>query len=803
MSATPISIDPTPLQDAMWWIHQRVQDKSVYHITWRLTCAAPLDFSALSSAWQAVVDRHEALRMSFDHKDGVLTTTIAPAATATARLIEVPEPGSTPADTLIRTIAEEVHGHEFSLDQAPLARLVVVTVADLHELLFTAHHSVLDGWAIQLLFADLSHAYACVLRGDPPTFDTAPVPWHDYAREQRDARASGRWQTSIDHWCSTLDGAVATTVAPDRDRTSLAGSPGTTVRYTFSRSAVDGLATLAKNAGATPFAAMLGALQVVLARGGAGPDVSVGVVAANRLSQRDQQLAGYLANVCLARAEITNHDSITDVVVRARDFLWQLLAHQSVPYPVVFAALPESTKSTLANNIPVMLNYLGSISEGLRLGDVGLTMRRSPNRSARTDLAIAYWDSADEVVAEVEYNTVRYERDTVLRLLQDLDGVLATGHDRQLVGNVGVRTRSTTNNAAHTTAEASTNQEFVESAITRQVAQTWADVLGYPPEHPDEDFFESGGHSLNAVQFVAMLADDTGTELDLAAWLSDPTPRRITDLLSGTGSAAATSAPSTVVTMQQGTGRHLHLLLGAGGAPSDYRALIAALPDDWRITLSQERQPQHSIPDMAAGFLADLTEANLRPDLIAGWSMGGQVAFELAAGYGESAPGVVLIDAPPPIGLVNSEELVRQRLDEFVRTVCLTVGTTPPGSLPTVSDGAIPMRLVAVAGWLRASGYDLSAHTLIERWDTYHRHAGAVGDYVSHRVLNTPTILIAADLADDGIARWRPRFHPAPAVRRVDADHFSVLRAPAVDVVAHAIARLPVGAAVSASSTLG
>ncbi|MFI9811618.1 condensation domain-containing protein [Saccharothrix variisporea] len=777
----------TPAQEALWWVHQRAARKSVYHVTWRLGCASPPDLTALRTAWQAVVDRHDALRMGLVSADGVVRACVAERVAAPVRSVVVDDPGSLPVPSLLARIAEEVHDEPLPLERPPLARLVAVQVADEHELLLTAHHSVVDGWAIRLVLDDLSTAYETALRGDQPTFETPAPSFAQYALDQHAAGEKGKWRKAIEHWRTALDGACAVTVAPDRPARATPGSPGTTLRYTISPEAAHGLQAHAKTAGTTSFAVVLGALQAVLARGGAGGDVTVGTPAANRLTARDQKLVGYLTNLVVARATVTDDDTIADVVGRARDSLWQLLSHQSAPYPKVFKELPEPTRAALGDMPPIVLTYLGPLSSGLRLGTIPLTAHQSPNRAARADFTIGYWDTDIGVVVEVEYNTDRYDRPTALRLLHDLDTVLAAdpGHP---VTSLATRTKTTD------TLPTPATPGFVgppwengdggrrphpDVDLPPAVTRTWEQVLGHPPAGPDQDFFAAGGSSLTVLHLAAALESATGTRLDLVTWLADPTPRRIADHLAGT-----TTPDTTLVVLNDAEGPHLHLVHGAGGSPQDFRALVDALPD-WHITASQDRTTHTTVTDLAATYRADLAAAGRRPDVVAGWSFGGLVAHELAAEPATEVAAepantaLLLIDTPPPTGYPDQPDPAG-----FAASLDL-----PPTPRPRSEDDDLAVR--ALAACLAVAGEEVPAWALVERWHAYRRHARAGAAHTSSRRIHAPTTVIAADITDADLDHWRARLPADTRVVRVDTDHWGVVRSPEVADAVRRLRRTP------------
>ncbi|WP_197288384.1 condensation domain-containing protein [Nocardia sp. NRRL S-836] len=734
----------TAMQESVWWIHQRARNKSLYNLTWRLLCDRPLDTERLRAAWQRLTDRHEALRTAVQRTGDDVTLTVHDTRQARLDVVEVPHGD----EELARFIAEEVQEQPIDLADAPLARLTHVRVGERHELLLTVHHIVLDGWAIQLLMAELSTAY------EGGEFDSDAVPFTVYAVEQHEARASGKWDKTLDHWRSALDGATATTVAADRPGRFGVGAPGVVIRHMLSAEASAGVAALAKASFATPFAIMLAALEIVLART-AGNDISLGVVAANRMSARDQALMGYTANLCVVRASIEDTDTIAAVATRARDGLWQMFAHQHVPYPAVFAALPPATQASLTDAAPLLVSYLGSIGFDLKLGDVGLTWLASPNRAARADMAMSFAEVDGGHRAELEYNTGRYDRDTVVGLLDDVDAVLRA--DPALtVGALPVRTRAV---AGRAETEAVEHQALPSGTEWEVIAQEWAALVESPPTGPDADFFASGGHSLHVVRLLAAVRDRLGAPVDIADWLVEPTPRRLVTQLLNTEEQAA---PSTLVTLRDGPGTHLHLVHGAGGGVQDYRELAAALPDDWRVTVSQEVEPLATVPMMARAYRTDLDLAGLTPDVLAGWSMGGQVVFEMAARYPEP-PLLALIDSTPPIGQNYPEDVEREWFQDFGRNVMASFGV----------EGEFGDTLV-MAARLAQAGHHVPAHVLSERWDAFLRHARASAGYTARKPQQTRAVVVAADLLDSQLDQWATLTDAAK--HRIDADHYGVLR---------------------------
>ncbi|TDP92848.1 condensation domain-containing protein [Labedaea rhizosphaerae] len=788
----------TAMQESLWWVHQRARNQSVYNLTWRLGCGSTVDVTALGVAWQAVVDRHEALRTAVYRVDGELRLVVTPTLPVRVQRIQIADPGGTPTDELLRLVCEELSEQSFALDTAPLARLASIEVAGTQELLLTVHHVAVDGWGIQLIMQDLSVAYAAALTGAEPKFEGDAEPFTAYAAEQAAARAAGDWAASLEHWRSALDGAVSTTVCADHDRFAGTGAPGVTLRYRFSQEAAAAVGALGTSHYATPFAVLLAALQIVLARGGAGEDVAIGAVLANRMTPRDQALVGYLANLCIARATVRADDTIGDVVGRGRDAVWTMLAHQHVPYATVFGALTESTQSMLSDYAPLLLNYLGPIAAGLALGDVPLVLHRTPNRAARADISIAFWEVEGAYWTEIEYNTGRYERPTVMRLLHDLDAVLAAGgaDATTRVADLSVRTRASAGHLDHhrPAAAAAPVRALPASATWELAGRLWQEVLGHQAGGPDEDFFAAGGRSLKVIQLAVAVEAATGQRLDVVAWLARPTPRTLVQQLEAEAEPA--DAMSTVVPLREGAGGpHLHLVHGASGSAQDYRHLAAALPDGWRVTASQERTPLPDVLSMARRYLADLLAEGDAPDILCGWSMGGQVCYRMAAALAESgaAPALAVLDAAPPVGYPMDADRERECFETFAAGIAAALGIPPGTALPVVhgDDGELAIR--ALAAHLAAAsptGETVPTATLLDRWRVHLRHTEAVAAFVGTDQVPGAGLVVGADLLDVQLDQWATLFKSPPARLRLGTGHHGVLTEDVAATLAGALTNL-------------
>ena len=185
----------SPLQFGLLFHAQYDTDTAdAYTVQAQLTLAGDVDAGRLRAAAQALVDRHENLRVAF----------VESAAGPRQIVLDHAEPGwreidLTTADEPAQAFADLVAADaadRFDLSAAPLLRFALVrTDVDEYRLLITNHHILLDGWSTPLLVQELLVHYAGGGANLP-----APVSYREFLSwlDRRDHEASrAAWAAAL------------------------------------------------------------------------------------------------------------------------------------------------------------------------------------------------------------------------------------------------------------------------------------------------------------------------------------------------------------------------------------------------------------------------------------------------------------------------------------------------------------------------------------------------------------------------------------------------------------------------------
>ena len=181
---------------------------------------------------------------------------------------------------------------------------------------------------------------------------------------------------------------------------------------------------------------------------------------------------------------------------------------------------------------------------------------------------------------------------------------------------------------------------IVGDGITQIIARIWVEVLLVPVARPEDDFFDVGGDSLQAITFIAELERALGLELSPTLLNEAPRFGQLCEVLKHH------RAPGYVqfVSLKAGDGSPpVFFIHGIGGN------VVEILPTARRMTypgpvigiqargLTSGETPYTSVAVMAEEYLREIKARQPGgPYLLCGYSFGGLVAFEIARQLAES-----------------------------------------------------------------------------------------------------------------------------------------------------------------------
>ncbi|HVB37843.1 MAG TPA: amino acid adenylation domain-containing protein, partial [Vicinamibacterales bacterium] len=314
-----------------------------------------LDSACFEAAWQSLLDRHAHLRAAI-WTQGVDQPVQAiprqrrleyrcedwrdrPAAEQQAQLAAFRE-------------ADRARGFDFARDV--LLRVAVFRTGEAtHEVVWTFHHLLLDGWSVAILTAELEAIYAALAAGDTPALPPA-TPYRRYLEWlAAQDRAAGRA-----HWTAALgDYESPATVMPDGRRPASDTGVRRLQSWALGDEETLALETWARAAGVTVGTALQTLWGLLLGRYTGKSDVVFGTTVAGRPAVLPdvERMVGLFINTLPVRVRWADDERVSDVARRVQAAALAREPHAALPLWEIQSASPLG--GALFDHVLIVENY--------------------------------------------------------------------------------------------------------------------------------------------------------------------------------------------------------------------------------------------------------------------------------------------------------------------------------------------------------------------------------------------------------------------------------------------------------------
>ena len=325
------------------------------------------------------------------------------------------------------------------------------------------------------------------------------------------------------------------------------------------------------------------------------------------------------------------------------------------------------------------------------------------------------------------------------------------------------------------------------------LADLYATVLGREQVGVTDSFFALGGSSLQVMQLIEEIHRKTGADLGAAEIFLHPAPRELAAVVEdGKGLAGP------LARLSRGPGqRPLVMIHPVGGTIVAYAHLVRELAGTFGVSGLQApglTEPG-ALPASLADLVTDYTERirAAQPSgtyRLAGWSMGGVVAFEVARRLEQAGAEVgllVLLDAPftQPSHVPGERGLAGRFLADAAASLGWELAGLPDARVTPVTDQL---------GWLAGRlGSDGAADQIRRRFEVFRAHVRMLTGYApAGPPILAPTLVMSAKDSPNApaAADWPRVLGGQVTTLRLPGDHYAFLRPPLVAEVATTMEKL-------------
>ncbi len=418
-------------QQRQWILWQLEPHSAAYNIPLALRLHGSLNIEALRRSIEALIERHETLRTTFEQQGDDALQVVHPASPFVLNVERLADGQSVQA-----CVDHEVQ-QPFDLQHGPLLRVRLLNVADdEHVLVLTQHHIVSDGWSMPIMVEELLQGYQAISLGRDIEREPLPIQYADYAIWQRNWLEMGEHARQLEYWKQQLgDQSPVLELPTDRPRPATRNPHGARLNIELDAALLDSLKALARQQGITLFMLLLASFQTLLHRYSGQDDVRVGVPIANRNRSETEGLIGFFVNTQVLKAEFSAQTTVADLLQQIKHTAVQAQAHQDLPFEQLVEALQPARDPSRSPLFQVAYNHQTEArNEARELAGLRLEYQLFDKHTAQFDLTLDTCERQNGLGASLIYATDLFDASTIERM---------AGHWRNLLhamtGNVQQR----------------------------------------------------------------------------------------------------------------------------------------------------------------------------------------------------------------------------------------------------------------------------------------------------------------------------------------------------------------------------
>ncbi len=408
----------TPGQQEIWVEQQLGQGAAA---AYNLSCAIELNGAlyqeALEVALQDLIDRHEALRTSFSAEETVQTIhSYLPLA------LRVQDLSALDSEEQVKTL-EDIQAAEgetaFNIFQETPYRWQLLKLDEQqHQLLFTAHHIVADGWSMGILLQELAALYTEKVSGQAAELPE-PVQLSTFAQELADKQDSQAVAEALGYWTAQFADEIPILDLPtDRSRPHAKTYTAESQNLVLPASIFSALQACAKREGQTLFNLLYTAFQIFIYRLSHQQDFVLGLTAASQASMENTRLVAHGVNLLPVRLQCDPEASFSTTLQQTKNKVFDAFEHQSLAFGKLVQQLNLPRDPSRTPVISVLFNMDSPVG-ALKFANLQTSLTNIPRHYETFDSFINIKPIQQSAEIEWIYNTDLFDQNTINRRLEE------------------------------------------------------------------------------------------------------------------------------------------------------------------------------------------------------------------------------------------------------------------------------------------------------------------------------------------------------------------------------------------------
>ncbi|KAM0514832.1 hypothetical protein ACHAPE_006507 [Trichoderma viride] len=342
-------------QGRLWFLDQLELGASWYLLPYAVRMRGPLQIDALRVALQALEQRHETLRTTFEEQDGVGFQVVHASIFQGLKMADLS--GDDQNESYLQLLHQE-QTTPFDLTSEAGWRVSLLKLGENdHVLSIVMHHIISDGWSTDILRRELAQFYAAALLDHDPLSTVKPLPinYRDFSTWQKQQEQVAQHQKQLEYWTNQLENSSPAEFPTDFPRPAILSGKAGYVPVTIEGDLYMNLREFCRVKQMTPFTVLLAAFRAAHYRLTGTEDAVIGTPIANRNRREIENIIGFFVNTQCMRITVDDNETFESLVRQVRLTATAAFEHQDVPFDRVVSGLLPGSRDLSRNPLAQLM----------------------------------------------------------------------------------------------------------------------------------------------------------------------------------------------------------------------------------------------------------------------------------------------------------------------------------------------------------------------------------------------------------------------------------------------------------------
>ncbi len=409
-------------QKRMYTLQQFDGDSTSYNMPRVLELEGDLDVARLKEAFNKLIQRHGALRTSFEVVDERLVQRVHKEVEFDIEVYEADKDIEDIIKSFIRV---------FDLSQAPLLRVGLVKLQyqkseanddNKHKhylLMVDMYHIICDGVSMGILMKEFSRIYA----GEELT--SLRIQYKDFSEWQNKLFKSEKIKAQEKYWLKQFEGEIPVlNLLTDYQRPIIQSFEGASIQFEIETALTNKLRQIAKATSSTMYMVLLSTLNILLSKYSGQEDIVVGSPIAGRPHADLENIIGMFVNTLAMRNYPKGEKTFREFLREVKKNALEAYANQDYQFEELVGKLNITRDFSRNPLFDVMLVLQNTAIDKLEAEDLKVNSYKAENRISKFDITINAVELKKSIGINIEYCTKLFSNTTIERMYKHLENIM-------------------------------------------------------------------------------------------------------------------------------------------------------------------------------------------------------------------------------------------------------------------------------------------------------------------------------------------------------------------------------------------